>query len=208
MLDDRLTRCTGALAAVGGAGWALAGFLLAALDGCTSPACPATVMGDESAMPTLIVLFAVALVFVAAAGIGLALVAVRLGALRVPGAVAGAIGALACAVGIVCVAAAGVLNLDGGDMAEGSGTAVALGVSAIVAGLSVVGCVLLGVRGRSRAVGAFVLLGIVLLASALDQPAHWVLLVVPCGMCWCGAGSLLLGARDQRPAPRRLSLVE
>jgi hypothetical protein len=208
MFDDRLTRCTGALAAVGGAGWALAGFLLAALDGCTSPVCEGTVMDDESTMATLVVLFTVALVFVAAAGVGLALVAARLGALRVPGAVAGAIGAGACAVGIVCVAAAGVLNLDGGDMSERSGMAVALGVSAILAGLAAVGCVLLGVRGRPRAVGAFVLLGIVLLASAVGEPEPWVLLVVPCGMCWCAAGSLLLCIGDQRPAPRRLSLVE
>jgi hypothetical protein len=89
----------------------------------------------------------------------------------------------------------------------------AVAMIGVLLGITLIAGVLLGIGGLPRAVGAFLLTGALLLASATNESMPAVVLMVGSGMCWCGAGSLLLlGTRDisrtMRPARRSIAAAE
>ena len=188
MRDATLRRYTGAFAAVGGGTWALAGFFWSALAECREPLCPSETdtRTTESLTQLLLVL---SMMMLAAAGFGVILVVGRRGALRLPGAIPGAVGAVTCALGFIFM----LLVLGS---SEGAGDSylekAGVGVLAILAGISLVGCVLLGVPGLPRLVGAFLVIGAFSLAAATNDSMPLAVLVATSGICWCGAGALLL----------------
>lgn len=206
MRDATLTRYTGAFAAVGGGTWALAGLFWSALDQCREPLCPSGIntRTTESLTQLLLVL---SMMMLAAAGVGVILVVGRQGALGLPGAIPGAVGAGTCALGFIFMLRALGSSRGAGDPDfEQAG----VGLLAILAGITLVGCVLLGVSGLPRLVGAFLVIGALSLAAATNDSMPLALLVATSGMCWCGAGALLLllargAAVTERPARRSIA---
>jgi hypothetical protein len=208
MRDDTLARYTGAFAAVGGGAWALANLLKAALDECRWQRCPVGVASPTtSSLVELLFLFS--MMMVATAGIGLVFLVGRQGALGLLGAVPAALGVVSCTSGFALLWVA--VAMSGGPVNPSLGPA-AFGGLAVLLGTTLIGCVLLGVRGLPRAVGGFVLFGFLLLACTSNESMPVVVLVVASGMCWCGAGSLLLlrtrDAVTRRPVRRGLTAAD
>jgi hypothetical protein len=205
MRDDTLARYAGAFAAVGGGGWALANALSAVLEDCRRPLCTVdTAHATEFSAQLLFILSAMLL---AAAGVGLVLLVGRQGALRLLGAVPAAVGAVTCAVGFALLWFVVALSDSPGGPYMDEAAVAMIGV---LLGITLIAGVLLGIGGLPRAVGAFLLTGALLLASATNESMPTVVLMVGSGMCWCGAGSLLLlGTRDvprtMRPARRSIA---
>lgn len=210
MRDAMLARYTGALAAVGGGTWGVAGLFWSAFDGCPEPLCLTATSDTTTAVSVTGLLMVVSMSMLAAAGFGVILVVGRQGALRLPGAVPGAVGAVTCALGFVDMMLILASSEGPADpyLEEAGG-----GMLAILAGISLVGCVLLGVHGLPRAVGALLVIGAFSLASATNDSTPQALLVAMSGMCWCAAGLLLLlRTRDKppigRPARRSIAAAE
>jgi hypothetical protein len=200
MHDATLARYTGALAAVGGGTWGVAGFFWSAFDGCPEPLCLTGMSNMETAGSLTELLMVLSMSVLAAAGFGVILVVGRQGALRLPGAVPGAVGAVTCALGFTDMMlilgfseGPGYLNLE----------EAGAGILVILTGITLVGCVLLGVRGLPRAVGTFFVIGAFSLASATNDSTPQGFLVATSGLCWCAAGLLLLlRTRDAPPIGR------
>ena len=202
MHDELLARYTGASAAVGGGALALTSSLAAAQDSCREPLCPLTTF-SRSPLPSvgqLIVLFG--LMLLAAAGVGLVLMVARQGALRLLGAIPAAVGAVCCALGFASLLL--VVGFSDGPIGRfPEDLALALGILAVFAGLTLISFVLLGVRGLSQAIGGCLFLGALLLATTINETTPVGLLSVVSGVCWCAAGALLL-----LPLSRPATLVE
>lgn len=200
MRDETLARYTGAFAAVGGGTWAVAGSFWSALDECREPMCPSRFFYTPTTVSLAELLQVLSMMMLATAGVGVIFVVGRQGSLGLAGAVPGAIGAVTCAVGLASmVLAVGLSDSPGDAYLERSGP----GVLAVLAGITLNGVVLLGVPGLARAVGALFVVGALSLAAATNDSMPQAVLVAASGMCWCGAGALLLlGTRDVR-APGR-----
>jgi hypothetical protein len=196
MRDATLARYTGALAAVGGGTWGVAGFFWSAFDGCPEPLCLTGISNTRTAVSLTGLLMVLSMSMLAAAGFAAILVVGRQGALRLPGAVPGAVGAVTCALGLTDMML--ILGFSEGSVDTYLEEAGA-GILAILTGITLVGCVLLGVRGLSRAVGAFFVIGAFSLASATNDSTPQALLVATSGMCWCAAGLLLLLRTSDAP---------
>jgi hypothetical protein len=202
MVDELLARFAGSYAAVGGGVWAVVSFVQAWWpNSCVGQECVASPTGS----PVFLTLAqTVGLMFVAIAG-GCLVLAVRRGRLGVPGAIAGAIGLFVCVAALLLMVPVTTATLlfdvpSSGAMVE-SEALVALPV--LLVGVTVVGCVVLGVGVLPRAVGAFLLVGSVLLATS-DEFVPAVIQAVAGGMCWCAAGAVVLLHTSSVEASRQL----
>ena len=199
MHDDLLARYTGAFAAVGGGALVAISSLATAEGSCREPLCPLTIFSRSwlSSVGQLIVLLG--LMMLAAAGVGLVLMVARQGALRLLGAIPAVVGAVCCAFGFASL----LLLIGFSDGLLGGfpeDLALALGILAVFAGLTLISLVLLSVRGLPRAVGACLFSGALLLATTINETTPVGLLSVVSGVFWCGAGALLLLPFPQPPA--------
>lgn len=189
MRDATLRRYTGAFAAVGGGTWAVTSFFMAASGACQGQACPLEAMTPGLTRSVAGLFVSLSLMLLAAAGVGLVFVVGRQGALGILGAVPGAVGAVTCAAGFACL----VFGMGSDDDFDGPYSAVTgIGIITVYAGITLVSCVLLGVRGPSQAIGGCLLTWSLLLAATLNESTPGGALAVASGMCWCGAGALLL----------------
>jgi hypothetical protein len=212
MRDDTLARYTGAFAAVGGGGLAVTSFAATAAGSCQEPLCPLETVtsGPPPSVTGLIVVLS--LMMLAAAGVGLVVLVGRRGALRFLGAVPAAVGAVACAIGFMLLLS--VIGLSDGPVGPyPEDIAVGVGVIAAFAGITVIGCALLGIRGLSQAIGAFLCTGALLLAASINDSMPAGALSVVCGMCWCAGGALLLlpareGQMTERSARRSVTAAD
>lgn len=191
MRDETLARYTGAFAAVGGGTFAVTSFVATAAGSCQQPLCPLGIVasGPRASVSGLIVVLS--LMMLAASGVGLVVLVGRQGALRLLGAVPAAAGAVACAIGFLSLLSAIGLN-DGPVGPYPEDIAVGIGFLGVFAGITLISLVLLGTRGLSQAIGAFLFTGALLLAATINETMPVGALSVVCGMCWCGAGALLL----------------
>lgn len=209
MRDETLARYTGALAAVGGGTFAVTNFVATASGSCQEPLCPLSTVASGPSPSVTGLMIVLSLMMLAAAGVGLVVLVGRQGALRLLGAVPAAAGAVACAFGFMSLLS--VIGLSDGPVGPyPEDIAVGIGFLGAFAGITLISCALLGIRGLSQAIGGFLFTGALLLAATINETMPVGLLSVVCGMCWCGAGALLLlpareGSVNERPIRRSIA---
>ena len=187
----RLAGLTGACSVVGGAAWTAACLVHNSLpQGCIDTSCAGRAMRTSTVADSA--LFTLAGLMLAATFIGLLLLARRHGGGRGPIAAAAAITGAA---GLTLLLAAGVTSAFIDDNWEGMPGLVIPGVAMLTAGLALVGLVLLRARVLPRGALAVLLLTVVILPFANEQTSR-ILVAVPFGLAWLGAGVLLLRTPD------------
>jgi hypothetical protein len=190
-----LARLTGACSAVGGAALTAACLVHNSLpQGCIDAGCDSRVMRGSS--PADLVLFAVAGLMLAVSGVGLLLLTRRKRGGR--GAMAATAG-IAGAAGLVLLLAAGVVSTFVDDDWEGMPGLVVPGVALLALGLVLVAVVVIRARVLPTPLSALLLATVVTLPFANEQTSR-ILLAVPFGLTWLGAGVLLLRSSEDGTA--------
>ena len=188
-----LTRLTGTCSVVGGSAWTAACLVHDTLpQGCIDASCADRPMRGSS--PADSALFTLAGLMLATAFLGLLLLARRSGRGRGPLVVAAGVTGAA---GLTLLLAAEITStfIDGNW--GGMPGLVLPGIALLAIGLALTAVVVIRARVLPRGLPALLLATVVLLPFANEQTSR-ILLAVPFGLTWLGAGVLLLRGQEHR----------